>query len=100
LFGTALGVLTEYLSCAIGLILKPVSSHRAGNLIFCLVEGLPFFLFWRSYKKALLSFASVHDEVLSSGKSAGRRPWNVIAVLTVMGALILLGAVFNLVQVK
>jgi hypothetical protein len=69
-------------------------------VIFCLVQGLPFFLFWRSYKKALLSFAPVQNEVLLSGKSAGHRPWNPTAVLTLLGALILLGVIFYLVQAK
>jgi hypothetical protein len=68
--------------------------------IFCFVEGLPFFLFWRAYKKAFLSFASAQDGVLLSGKSAGRRPWTVIAALTVLGSLILLGVIFYLVRAK
>ena len=68
--------------------------------IFCLVEGLPFFWFWRSYKKARLSFASVQDEVSLSGKSAGRRPWNTSAVLALFGALILLGIILYFVAAK
>jgi hypothetical protein len=50
--------------------------------IYSLVVGLPYFLLWRSYKKALVSFVSAHDEVLVSGKSAGRQTWIVLAVLT------------------
>ena len=52
--------------------------------IYFLVVGFPYFLLWRSYKKALLSFVSVQDEVLVSGRSAGRQPWIALAVLTVL----------------
>ena len=63
--------------------------------IYCLVVGLPYFLLWRSYKKAFLSFVSVRDEVVVSAKIAGRPHWTVIAgmafaLLVIMGALLLL----------
>jgi len=38
-----------------------------------LVMGVPYWLLWRSYKKAFLSFVSVEDEVVLSGKSTSRR---------------------------
>ena len=41
--------------------------------IYSLVVGLPYFLLWRSYKKALLSFVSVQDEVLLSERSGNRQ---------------------------
>jgi hypothetical protein len=63
-----------------------------------LVVVLPYFLLWRSYKKALLSFVSTQDEVFVSGKSAGRQPWIVLACLT---ALVLAGLMlFYLVRAK
>jgi hypothetical protein len=68
--------------------------------IFCLVEGLPFFFFWRSYKKAIWSFVAAPDEVSLSGKRTGRQPWNVFAVLAVFCALILLGLVLYFVRAK
>jgi hypothetical protein len=59
--------------------------------IYSLVMGFPDFLLWRSYRKALLSFVSVQDEVLVSGKGAGRQAWIVLAALTalVLAALML-----------
>jgi hypothetical protein len=53
--------------------------------IYFLVVGLPYFLLWRSYKKALVSFVSAQDEVLVSGKSTGRQTWIVVAALTALG---------------
>ena len=64
-----------------------------------LIVGLPYFLLWRSYKKALLNFVSVQDEVLVSGKREERR-WIVSLWLVAFGALILLGAIFYLVGPK
>src|SRR5260370_25237207 len=42
--------------------------------VYFLVAGLPYFLLWRSYKKALVSFVSPEDEVLVSERRGGRRP--------------------------
>ena len=53
-------------------------------MIYSVVVGLPYFLLWRSYKKALLGFVSVQDEVSVSGKSPGRQPWLALAGLTVL----------------
>ena len=55
--------------------------------VYSLVVGLPYFLLWRSYKKAFVSFVSPEDEALVSG-SRGGRPH--IFVLIAAG-LILLG---------
>jgi hypothetical protein len=52
--------------------------------IYSVVVGLPYFLLWRSYKKALSGFVSVQDEVLVSGKSPARQPWIALAGLTVL----------------
>jgi hypothetical protein len=68
--------------------------------IYTLVVGVPYFLLWRSYKKALLTFVSAEDEILLSGNSATRQPWIVIAGLTALGLLILCGALLFLVRAK
>ena len=52
--------------------------------IYSVVVGLPYFLLWRLYKKALLGFVSVQDEVSVSGKNPGRQPWLALAGLTVL----------------
>jgi hypothetical protein len=54
--------------------------------VYFLVAGVPYFLLWRSYKKAFLSFVSAQDEVLVSGKPIRRRAWVAIGVgLIVLG---------------
>jgi len=56
--------------------------------VYLLVAGGPFFLLQRSYKKAFVSFVSPEDEVLVSGRPAGRpRIFGFIAAT----GLILLG---------
>jgi hypothetical protein len=65
-----------------------------------LIVGLPYFFLWRSYKKALVNFVSVQDEVLVSGRSGGRQSWIVSLWLIMFGALIVLGAIFYLVGRK
>jgi hypothetical protein len=52
--------------------------------IYSVVVGIPYFLLWRSYKKALPGFVSVRDEVLVSGKGPARQPWLALAGLTVL----------------
>src|SRR5258708_9147670 len=39
--------------------------------VYFLVAGLPYFLLWRSYKKAFVSFVSPEDEVLVSERRGG-----------------------------
>jgi|SRR4029077_356471 hypothetical protein len=60
-------------------------------VFFAVVVGVPDWLLWRSYKKAFLSFVSLEDEVVLSGKSTGRRYWIVRAGLIALGILILFG---------
>jgi hypothetical protein len=62
--------------------------------IYSLVVALPYWLLWRSYKKAFLSFVSVEDEVVMSKKNALQRPWVFAACLIALGVLISLGTVF------
>src|SRR5271155_1418853 len=59
--------------------------------VYSLVVGLPYFLLWRAYRKALFSFVSPQDEVLVTAK-APRRPI-AIAALVAAGTLILLGVI-------
>ena len=68
--------------------------------IYLVVAIAPYFLLWRSYKRAFLSFVSTQDEVVVSGRPAGRQPWMTIFALIGMGTLILLGGLFYLVRAK
>jgi hypothetical protein len=56
--------------------------------VYLLVAGVPYFLLWRSYKKAFVSFVSLEDEVLVSGRRAGRQ--RIFVFIAAVG-LILLG---------
>jgi hypothetical protein len=55
--------------------------------VYSLVVGLPYFLLWRSYKKAFVSFVLPEDEVLVSGRRAGRQR----IFIFIASGLILLG---------
>jgi len=61
--------------------------------IYSLVVGIPYFLLWRSYKKAFLSFISPQDEVLV-GKPP-RRP----ALIALAVGLLAVAILFFLVAV-
>src|SRR6202140_5932835 len=41
--------------------------------VYLAVVAVPYFLLWGSYKKALVSFVSLGDEVLVSGRRVGRQ---------------------------
>lgn len=56
--------------------------------VYLLVTGVPYFLLWSSYKKAYVSFVSPENEVLVSGRRAGRQR---IFVFIAAAGLILLG---------
>jgi ABC-type arginine transport system permease subunit len=60
--------------------------------IFSLVVGLPYFILWRSYRKAFLSFVSAEDEILVSRHTV-RRSWMAFAAFIALGALFLALAV-------
>jgi hypothetical protein len=61
--------------------------------IYSVVVGVPYFLFWRTYKKAIFSFVSAQDEVAVSGKPAWQPLLILIAIgLIVLGILVLIGA--------
>jgi hypothetical protein len=68
-------------------------SEGIGLGIYSLVVGVPYFLLWRSYKKALLSFVSVQDQVAVTGKGARPPVWIAIAGFAAL-ALMALGLLF------
>jgi hypothetical protein len=55
--------------------------------VYLAVVAVPYFLLWRSYKKALVSFVSLEDEVLVSGRLVGRKQMFIF----VAAGLVLLG---------
>jgi hypothetical protein len=57
--------------------------------IYFLVAGAPYFLLWRSYKKAFVSFVSPEDEVLVSGRRVvGRQQLFIAAGLIALAILL------------
>jgi hypothetical protein len=62
--------------------------------IYALVVGLPYFLLWRPYQKARLSFVSAQDEVLVLRRRPGQRQILVGVALTAFGILILFGIIW------
>lgn len=60
--------------------------------VYLAVVAVPYFLLWRSYKKALVSFVSLEDEVLVSGRRVGRQQMFIFiaAGLMVLGLAVLL----------
>jgi hypothetical protein len=69
-------------------------------VIYFLVTGVPYWLLWRSYKKAFVSFASAQDEVLLSGKAPGQQTRILIAAAVIALAALLAAALFALVRAK
>jgi hypothetical protein len=55
--------------------------------VYFLVAGVPYFLLWRSYKKAFVRFVSPEDEVLVLARRAGGRH----VFIFIAAGLILLG---------
>jgi hypothetical protein len=64
--------------------------------IYSLVVGLPYLLLWKAYRKACVSFVSVQDEVVVSGKRPARQIQMILAAVGVclLGIAILLGVIF------
>jgi hypothetical protein len=60
--------------------------------VYLAVVAVPYFLLWRSYKKALMSFVSLEDEVLVSGRRVGRQQMFIFiaAGLMLLGLAVLL----------
>src|SRR5271169_3421008 len=69
---------------------------RTGGIflaIYSFVVGLPYILLWRSYKKAILSFISVQDEVPVTGRPTFPPKLALIVIgLLVVGMMLLVGA--------
>lgn len=77
-------------------VLKTFSIYLLVSIIVC---WLPYIFFWRSYKTALLSFASARDEVSLSGTTAVRQPWTAYAVAG-FAFLLLLAIAFLVTRAK
>jgi hypothetical protein len=67
--------------------------------IYLLFVGVPYFLVWRSYKKAFVSFVSPQDEVLVSGKRP-RQQQVLLAVGMIVFAIAILLGVILLIRTK
>jgi hypothetical protein len=67
--------------------------------IYLLVVGLPYWLFWRAYKKAFPAFVSAQDEIVVSAKPA-RRQLTAIRVGLIAFATLLLAGLYFLVRAK
>jgi hypothetical protein len=60
--------------------------------IYFAVTGVPYWLLWRSYKKAFTSFTAGQDEVVVSGMALGQKTWIYIVVgLIAVGVLLAVG---------
>jgi hypothetical protein len=69
-------------------------------LIYFVVMGIPYWLLWRTYKKAFVSFTSVQDELMVSGKSPGQQTRIYVAAGVAAFAILLAVGVFLLVRTK
>jgi hypothetical protein len=81
---------------------QAVHALRTGGIflgIYFLVVGVPYWLLWRSYKKAFLSFVSVEDEVLVSGKRP-RQEQVLLGVALIAFAIVILLGVLLLIRTK
>jgi hypothetical protein len=67
---------------------------------YMLVVLLPYFLLWRSYRKALLNFVSAQDEIPVSTNPVGQLRWTVLLAMIAVGTLLLLGGLVFLVRAK
>jgi hypothetical protein len=81
---------------------RPIE-HMARNMgisagVYCVVVGLPYFFLWRSYKRALPSFASTQDEVVV--ERGRQQEWRLVVAMLCL-ALVLMGvALVFLVRTK
>ena len=86
---------------AMGRPIDHVTRNMAIGLgVYCVVVGLPYFLLWRSYKKALLSFVSSQDEVVVSGQTRRQQQWKLVLVIFGLALLLVAGALVLLVRAK
>ena len=68
--------------------------------VYFLVAGVPYFLLWRSYKKAFVSFVSAQDEVVVSEKSPSQQRLLFVGVGVIAFAVLIMFGVFLLVRPK
>ena len=66
---------------------------------YSLVVGLPYFLLWRSYKRAIPNFVSADQDIEVSGTSAGRS-WIFIFALLGLITLFLAGVLMVMIRPK
>jgi hypothetical protein len=78
-------------------MLRCVGIALGVNLV---VVGLPFVGLWRTYKKAILGFVSVQDEVLVSDNAGMRQGRTATLVLLALVLLMLGLGIFFLIRVK
>jgi hypothetical protein len=67
--------------------------------IYIVVVGVPYFILWRSYKKAFLSFASAQNEV-SVSRSSGQKNRIFITGAVITFAVMIAVAVLFLIKAK
>jgi hypothetical protein len=69
-------------------------------VVYALVVLLPYFFLWRSYRKAILNFVSVQDEVPVLTSPAGKLHWTVGLALIAAGTLLLFGVLVFVVKAR
>jgi hypothetical protein len=85
---------------------RPVDHLLRSGAIFlgtyCIVVVAPYVLLWRTYRKSLLSFVSIEDQVVVSEKRAVGQRWGIIAGLgaLALATLVILGIAVYLVRTK
>jgi hypothetical protein len=68
--------------------------------IYAAVAGLPYYLFWRTFKKTRLSFVLPQDEIQVVGRRSMHRQALRSPVIAAIVLLIIAGVLFALVQFK
>src|ERR1700730_1575407 len=68
--------------------------------IYFAVTGVPYWLLWRSYKKAFTSFTVGQDAVMVSGMAPGQKTWIYVAVTLIAVGVLLAVGLFLVVQAK
>ena len=69
-------------------------------VVYALVVLLPYFFLWRSYRKAILNFVSVQDEVPVLTSPARKLHWTVGLALIAAGTLLLFGVLVFVVKAR
>jgi len=93
------GCITELTDASENSRVHFVSSAAIFLGMYSLTVALPYFLLWRTFKKALLSFVSPQDEVVVSGKRPGQQQV-LLAVGIIVFAIVILFGVILLTRAK